>query len=397
MIRRVKEGEITWLPGLSASDIPPLPTGISLHIRRGELGIEAQGRVGAVPLLNGDTLQIIPKVGRINFFRLLFKAEGIQQDLEREYDDFVSYSVNEERNIDSIVARHLMFSAAEIMKCGPKQGRIKRCCEGIFAAGKIEVVPTILNLACRKQEPVVYLVRERTLDIPENRVLTAAIMRAWPALEEVDRFELRRVWERWLMRFSQPSNLDADLEKIEQRFATGQYGGARDYYRRALMLAQIVLGGSGLGLNDSTTVEGDAILLNTANIFEKYLRSIISASYSDAGYIVSKGGVGVKSLYINGSFELEPDICITKNGRIVLIADAKYKKPTSLDHYQMHTYLVANGLKQGLLLAPLYEGNDVVIREYATTQKILIREIYLPMGDLDITEKFLQTVIEKYS
>jgi hypothetical protein len=37
------------------------------------------------------------------------------------------------------------------------------------------VVSTVLNLACRKQEPVVYFVKERTLDIAENRVLSEAL------------------------------------------------------------------------------------------------------------------------------------------------------------------------------------------------------------------------------
>jgi len=398
MIRQAKEGEITWLPGLHVSDIPhPLPKGINVHLRRGELGLEAQGLVGAIPLLNGDTLQVVPKIGRVNFFRLLFKAEGFQQDLEREYDAFVSYSVDEDENIDSIVARQLMFSAAEIMKRSPQQGRVRRRCEGMFAAGQMDVVSTALNIACRKQEPVTYFIKERTLDISENRVLTEAIVRAWLTLGETDRVELRPVQERWLSRFPRSQNLDVDLEQVEQGFASGRYGGARDYYRRALMLARIVLGSHGLGLSEVAVVEGDAILLNTADIFEKYVRNIISDAYSEAGYVVAKGGVGVTSLYTDGSFELQPDITISRSGRTLLIADAKYKRPTASDHYQMHTYLARNGVTRGLLLAPLYEGNEVVVREYSTTDKTVVREAYLPMGDLNVTEAFLGTVIELFS
>jgi 5-methylcytosine-specific restriction endonuclease McrBC regulatory subunit McrC len=395
MIRQAKEGEVTWLPGLRASDIPhPLPNGISIHLRRGELGLEAQGLVGAIPLLNGDTLQIVPKIGRVNFFRLLFKAEGFQRDLEREYDDFVSYSVDEDENIDSVVARQLMFSAADIIKRSPQQGRVKRRCEGMFAAGQMDAVSTAMNIACRKQEPVTYFIKERTLDIPENRVLTEAIVRAWLTLEETDRGELRSVHERWLSRFPRSTNLDADIQQVEQGFASASYGGPRDYYRRALMLAQIVLGSNGLGLSEVAAVEGDAILLNTADIFEKYLRNVISDAYSEAGYVVTKGGVGVTSLYTDGSFELQPDITVSRDGRTLLIADAKYKRPTAGDHYQMHTYLAVHVVKRGLLLAPLYDGNEVVVREYSTTDKTVVREVYLPMGDLKVTEAFLGTVIE---
>src|ERR1039457_760727 len=131
MIRRAKEGEITWLPGLAGGDIPQLPQGINLHLKKGEMGIGVEGLIGAIPLLNGDTLQIVPKIGQVNFFRLLFKAEGFQRDLEREYADFVSYSLDEDQNIDHIVARQLMLSAAEIMKRSPQQGRVKRRREGM--------------------------------------------------------------------------------------------------------------------------------------------------------------------------------------------------------------------------------------------------------------------------
>lgn len=397
MIRRAKEGEITWMEGLLGSDIPRLPNGISLHLRRGELGIEAQGVVGAIPLLNGDTLQIVPKIGQINFLRLLFKAEGFQRDLEREYADFVSYSVADEENIDSLVARQLMYAADHIMNRSAQQGRVRRRREGVFAAGQIDVVATALNLAVRKQEPVSYFVRERTRDIPENRVLSEAIVRASFALSESDRAELDWIKERWLRRFPRPGNIDSDLVEIEKGFASGRYGGSRDYYRRALMLAQIVLGSKGLGFAEVATVEGDAILLNTAEIFERYLRNVISEAYSQAGYVVTKGGVGAKSLYTDGSFELVPDITISRDGRLRLIADAKYKVPTSGDHYQMHTYLNVNGIRRGLILAPLYEGNEVRLREYSTTDNIVVREAYVPMNNLSLTEAFLGTIVEKYS
>jgi 5-methylcytosine-specific restriction endonuclease McrBC regulatory subunit McrC len=397
MIRRAKEGEITWMQGVLASDIPRLPNGISLHLRRGELGIEAQNVVGAIPLLNGDTLQIVPKIGQMNFLRLLFKAEGFQRDLEREFADFVSYSVEDEENVDSLVARQLMYAADHIMNRSAQQGRVKQRREGVFATGQMNVVATALNIAIRKQEPVVCFVRERTWDIPENRVLSEAIVRASFVLNEAERAKFDWIKERWLRKFTRSEDIEADLARIEEGFASGRYGGPRDYYRRALMLAQIVLGSSGLGFAEIATVEGDAILLNTADIFERYLRNVISEAYSQAGYVVTKGGAGVKSLYTDGSFELVPDIAISRDGRLRLIADAKYKQPTSGDHYQMHTYLFVNGIARGLILAPLYEGGEVRLREYSTTENIVVREAYLPMNNLPATEAFLGTIVEKYS
>ena len=95
MIQKAEEGEITWFPGLTLSAIPhPVSKEIKIHLKRAVLGLEPQGVVGAIPLRNGDTLQIVPKIGHVNFLRLLFKAEGHQPDLEREYNEFVDYSVD---------------------------------------------------------------------------------------------------------------------------------------------------------------------------------------------------------------------------------------------------------------------------------------------------------------
>lgn len=398
MIWKIKEGKITWLPGLASSDLPTsLPSGISIHLKQEIIGLDVQGLAGAIPLRNGDTLQIIPKVGQVNFLRLLFKAEGLQRDLEREYDDFVEYSVDFDENIDSIVARQLMVSAAEIMRFGPKQGRTKSRHTGLYAVGHLDATATALRIACHKSDPVVCTIKQKTVNIPENRVITEALTRAWPMLDDPDRSVYRKTFEKWKSRFPLSKNIEEDLELIEIGFASGSYGGPRGYYRKGLMLSQVILGSSGLGFGEATCVEGDAILLNTADIFEKYLRNVISEAYLDAGFLVTKSGIGVKSLYTDGSYALHPDIVISRDGRTLLIADAKYKVPTASDHYQMHTYLNANNIKTGLLLAPNFESKEVIIREFSTVEKVVVKEVYLPMDDLGITENFLGSLSNYFS
>lgn len=397
MIRRAIEGETIWLRGLTVSDIPyVLPNGINVKLRHDEVGLEIKGLVGAIPLNNGDTLQIVPKIGRVNFLRLLFKAEGDQRDLEQEYEKFVEYSIENDTNIDTIVARQLFFCVEEILRRSPKRGRIKRCHVGLYASGQIDPITTAFNIACKKDEPVVFYKKEKTEDIPENRVITEAVLRAWVMLNASLQFKFITIYERWLKLFSRSINLNVDLEIIENNFANGKYGGSRDYYRKALMFAQIILGNNGIGFNEVTITKGDAVLLNTANIFEKYVRNVISNSYNDRGYIITKGGIGNTSLYTDGSYNLQPDIVVSLNGKILFIADVKYKVPTSGDHYQINTYLNVNKVEFGFLISPLFNGEDIEIKEYITSNKIIIREVYLPMENLIVTEKFLGTMIKNY-
>jgi len=398
MIINIREGELNWLSDISIADIPhPLPSGITIHAKKHEIGLEVQGLTGAIPLKNGDTLQIVPKIGQVNFLRLLFKAEGNQKQLTSEYEDFVNYSIEEEGSIDFLVAKNLILSVDEIMRRSPKQGRILRKNRSTFAAGRVDIVNTALNIASRQQDPVVSFEKSRTLNISENRVLSEAVARAGLILQDANvEPKFIEIKNRWLSKFPRSQNLTSDVAEIEEKFAKAQFGGARDYYRRALMYAQVILGNLGLGLSNINPIEGEAILINTADIFEKYLRNTLSNCYKQAGYIVTKSGVGSMSLYTDGSFELNPDIYIEKDGRPILIADAKYKTPTASDHYQMQVYLSAHGIKSGILLSPLFTGDEVIIKEYCTSKKAVVREIFLPMHNLTATESFLETIVDRF-
>lgn len=398
MIRRVTEGETCWLPGIITSDLPSaLPTGVTVHIKNGTIGLESQGVIGAFPLKNGDTIQIEPKIGDVNFLKLLFRAEGNQRILESEFDDFVELSVVDDANMNSIVARQLLKSLDEILRRSPIQGRIRSLATGDYAMGEIDPLTTAMRIATGKSRPVASRLTRRTIDVAENRVLTEALVRAWAILSDESRSTYAKTREHWLRRFARSDDIWVDLLSVDSKFSVTGYGGARDYYRRALMLAKIILGSSGVGLSGDGQIRSDAVLLNAADIFEKYVRSVIRDAYTTKGFVVTKGGVGVHSLYTDGSFELLPDIVISKNSAICLIADAKYKKPTASDHYQMSAYLAAHDLKRGILIAPLFSGRSVNVREYSTPNKLVVRELFLPMSDLDATEEALSSLVETFS
>ena len=400
MIWQATEGELTWLAGVSYADLPqPWPTAIPVRVRPGsaadaDVGIEPQGVVGTVPLLNGGTVQILPKIGMVDFFTLFMRAGGVEGDLSREFQEFVSYSASDEPNIGSLAARQLCVAAADILRLGPHVGRVKRRREGVIAMGRLDARATAFNTATRRHNPAVFWTRERTYDVPENRVLTEAIIRSWMVLSDQDRESLEAVHDRWLSRFPRSLDIEHDLESIARGFVSGQYGGSRDYYRRALMLAQVVLGGFGLAFGEGTAVEADALLLNTANVYEKFVRNVIAARYLGRGYVVSDGQAWAMSLYADGSRRLLPDIVVSARGTIRLIADAKYKHPDASDHYQMYAYLHASQVDVGLFLAPAFEGDQVGHKRFSTTHGKVVWEISLPMSNLQATEEFLGGLVE---
>ena len=49
------------------------------------------------------------------------------------------------------------------------------------------------------------------------------------------------------------------------------------------------------------------------------------------------------------------------------------------------------------MIAPLFEGTEPVLREHSTVEGLIIREIYVPMSNLNKTEEFLGNVIERFA
>ena len=393
-----QENEITWFDDLSLDDLPgPLPAGIRLVSNQQRIGIEASGLVGAIPLVDGRTLRILPKIGEANFLTLLFRSMGESKDLKTEFEEFVSYALSDNENLDYLVARQLMSSVAEIWRRSPRFGWQRKIEQSTFVKGQINPVNTAIRLAQRDRRPVVSKIKSRSYDIPENRVLLEAAMRAFSHLSNFDRTVYASTLEHTVRRLKKSQQLGADIKHVHEGFANGSYGGARGYYQKALMLACVILGNSGLGLDErSKNVTADALLINTADIFEKYLRTFIRSAYADRGFFVGKGGNASVSLYTDGSHKLEPDILISKEGRPILICDAKYKSPGGPDHYQMLAYLMRYRLREGLLLCPSADGNEVVERDYMTPDGLVVREIELPIGNIDVTEAFLGSIVQKF-
>lgn len=398
MLVTIREGEIKWLPSLAPDHLPhPLPNGVYVHAKGSLLGLEAQGIAGSIPLRNGDTLQILPKIGQVNFLRMLFRAEGRQGTLQRDYDDFVAFSVEEDESLNFLVARQLMISAARILHQSPMVGRVQRRRNGTFACGRIDPVRTALNIAARRLDPVDYVVRERTNDTAENRVISEALLRAQSSLLPSDREVYQPILLKWQRRFKRSKSIHNDIRIVEEGFSSEKYGGPRGYYHRALMLSQIILGSYGIGLGEAAQVSGDAVLLNTADVFERYLRATIAAHYVNQGYVVTKGGGAMRSLYTDGSYEIEPDIVVQRDGKTLLIVDAKYKIPTSSDHYQMNAYLGVFGSAKGVLLSPAMGKEEVSAKAYSTGRGCFVHEAFLPMDNPHATEAFLASIVEKFS
>jgi 5-methylcytosine-specific restriction enzyme subunit McrC len=386
------ESSITWLSGFQRDLIPSyLADKVRFVVKGSATGIEIGNIIGSVILNNGDTLHIKPKVGEINFFRMLLVCEGLRAELNHDYQEFIGYQENSDASLPALIARRFLYELHYVLKASLRFERTKLIQEQQFVQGKILPVPTLKNIRKRRAFPVATVVAVRDFDTAEHRILAEAAKYALSYVNiNTSNKNPHIVSARyWIKRFSGSLRLIQDLAEVNCNLRKSKYAGVRGYYVRTLTLAKVILGQSGFTQGKAEEIYGDVILINSATLFEEYIRNIIAEKYHPQGFSVRKGGNPTEFLYVDGSYKLTPDIAIFKGVNQVLVGDAKYKIPDAKDHYQILSYMRSYGLTTGVLFAPSFSEKEEVISERKTQQGEKVIEMYLPLSNLDTTETLL--------
>jgi hypothetical protein len=383
LIWKVTEGSLTTLDGFAFEWLPGyLSKALRFVHRDGKNGIEVGNYIGIVPLLNGHTLQILPKYGETNFIRMLFTSEQLMDSFSDEYDQMVYFQNSDEIGLHKIIARSFHFELLRIRATSLRFERRPLKQRSQFAKGRLFAIETKKNLLALVNDPVVFTEMVREYNTPEHRVIASAAIVAAQYVNEP--FDLLS----WASSYLSRSTILDDISVVENRLRRHYYSNSRGYYYNILTLSRILLSQAGLTCGISEDLAGDAILVNSASLYENYLRAILSTNYEREGYIIRKGFMPTEHLYIDCSFELLPDICIYNRNSCILCGDAKYRIPDSKDHYQLRCYSLASNLKSATLFYPAKKTTDKIVAR-KTKDGCTIFEFPVFLSDLDYTEQLL--------
>ncbi|MBN9115824.1 MAG: hypothetical protein J0I36_11200, partial [Pandoraea sp.] len=320
-------------------------------------------------------------------------AEGLGNRMSRDFEGFATWGSDDSLDsVPNLLARKFLDELALVDADGPRFGRTSERTNRESASGKILLRQTVRRLRLRSPTPFVCDRNIRDFDIAENRVLASA---AWVAAGLVSERGRLEPWQsslafKWRKAYHRPDMLASDLAHTAIGLANGAYGGPRGRYVHALTLARLILGQAGLSQEGRTRVMGDALLLNSASLFEDYVRAVLTQACAPLGLTVSKGGSPVQFLYDDGSFGLVPDIRISRGLATLVLGDAKYKDPDAGDHYQMATYMRAYSVPTAFLLCPDYgdDAREPMLRRRTADGRTVV-EVRLPLRDLDAAETLL--------
>jgi len=314
--------------------------------------IETGSYAGIVPFNAEYGVQILPKSGLKNLTYMLYRSGLLSRSAETPFEQTVPYHVPED-DLESFF-EGLIYSflrcVDQIKSLGLIRQSTQETRESYSVRGKIDFLRWASQIPHTGGVPIPQRVFEAQLDNLPNRVLRRCL--EYLAHSSLRYFPLAEILGRLDYFGRIPSSLVSavELAELERQIEIGHFPASRYYYLPALNLALLILRGAGLALGDDHDVTFKPILINTADMFEKYVRVLCQETVKRHDARADDGRQEPQKFYNEAysPIHVKPDIVVRRGGRWLFVTDVKYKfAPTEQDHYQLWAYMETYGVRHG--------------------------------------------------
>jgi 5-methylcytosine-specific restriction enzyme subunit McrC len=305
--------------------------GLSLSYRRDEkVVLSTNHHVGVVALPEGRMVEIQPKVGEPNLVTLLRYANGVEPThLSRETE------LERGTNFVDTVAMLYLEELEEVLSQGLRREYVEVEASEEYLRGRLNVQRQLAGGIAKTDFECDY--DEFTYDTTLNQtVLSVANILASladnPEISGKLREHVSRLRRRVTLR-------EVSVEEAERLELTR----LNEYYERVLYLAKLVL--KSIFIEDITVGAGASysLLIGMNDVFEKLVERTVRESLKDRDGWTVEGQASTDNL-LSGEpkIRMRPDFVVRKEGKPVLVGDAKWKTHVSNnDVYQVVAYQTA--------------------------------------------------------
>jgi len=185
---------------------------------------------------------------------------------------------------------------------------------------------------------------EFTADVPENRVLLAAVtqLRRWAI-----QLQERRHANELVQRLAGVSDSPFPLWELEMVRPTR----VNEHYAAALALCRLVLEGLGVA-HAAGDQQADAFLIDMNKLFERWVGAELTQRLWPDIEVVEQEPVALSE---RPRVNMAPDLIFKRAGKTAFVGDVKYKLTSSGlsrtdDYYQLLAYATALNLDRGVLI-----------------------------------------------
>lgn len=345
-----------------------------------ETGIWRVAEVNRVGVVALDELRLViqPKTPLRS---LIFMASyaGTQATVNE-----ASFSFDSDRDLPSALATSLVNAVSTATRRGLIKGYVTVDETSTVIRGRWDVARQI-KVRPGIPSPVELTLDDYTEDVPENRLLKAAL-RALSRYEHLSGDLLNRI--------STALVLFADVSDVRATGAIAVPAPSRlnSHYQLALRLARWILEATSWA-HEVGTSAGSTFLLNMAKVYEDFAGRVLRESLGPRGFDVELQASDWR-LDVDGNIRMRPDIVIARQGRVIAVADTKYKvwggsskSPPNADIYQALAYAVTADVAEAHLL---YVSGDVEPRRYriaATATTVSAHAISLDGDPAELVER----------
>lgn len=327
--------------------------------------ITASSMVGTIQI--GDTqVSIVPKAG-----------VGKTAFMLRYALDHASWRDEEvfQRTGDLVEAVVLPFLAdiEQLVATGLAESYVSIIEDGSRPRGSIDFSLSGVGMPL----PVRYAYDDFKSDIPENRIIRAALERILTVKG------LALVGGDQAMQL-----LDAFQGIHTPTYSDFNHSSQIDRYHRGLAFAHLILGNAGIEPEHGEG-ESQSLLFDMNVVFEAFVSRVITQKFKGSGIFVDQQGAKRPSYLDEGRrHKVRPDFSLWDSAKCLLVGDVKYKLLNDAlrraDLYQSVAYSLATGADQTLLL---YAGSGGAVQLRVPSARTTVRAVPLDLehqseGDL---------------
>lgn len=314
--------------------------------------IQTEAYVGVIPLTAEYGIQIRPKSELRNLTYMLYRSGLLNRSLETPFKQTVPYDIPDDglKSFFEGLISSFLESLDGIKRWGLIRASVLEQENAYAVRGRIDYQQWIRRLPQTNGLPIPQQIFNTRIDNLPNRVLRRCLeyLVSFP-LKYVPRDDVLARLE-YFNQLAPSFVSQQEVDELEHDLVTGHFPSSRYYYLPALNLAFLIFRGAGLGLGENQDVTFKPLLINTADMFEKYIRVLFQETVQALDARAEDGKQNPLKFYREGPqpIFIQPDVLIRYGGSTVFVADVKYKfAPTPQDHYQLWSYMQAHQVKRG--------------------------------------------------
>ena len=373
-----------------------------LDFRNGSIVIAPKSFVGLIPVNDRVLIHVLPRFPIDNLFHILHRSSATLKFIEGHLRTYSVTDQGDEQDPIALLADQLTQASTAVRR----SGLLRRYAAFEYVglpSGALDFARTVSNFRTAGiRHKQVWNRTEHSFQLRENQLIKLALHKLLSYYTSLNqrRFADRiKVIREALFLFDGVALPEQQVHFSEQELATmvAKLPASHRHYGSLLWLSFLIHSRRGIAIEQSGAATFDTFVVNMADVFEDYVRILISdaAEQLVEGSRAKNGNVDQVSLFVEGDrHRVKPDIYLHRGTSNVAVLDAKYKPNLKAsDRYEVLAFCEALVTKKAILISPS-DGYVAPLLLGKTPGAVEIWIVKINLASRDISQNERQFVLD---